>query len=105
MNYPPFSEIININLNCANEDLLIKTIKDLDKDVRVFLQDEKKIDILGPCPCAISKIKEMYRWQIILKGEFDFAKTAKIKEIVYEGLKNVYNEVKLNLDVNPNNLI
>lgn len=28
-----------------------------------------KITLLGPCPCQISKIKELYRWQIILKGQ------------------------------------
>ncbi|MDP4088488.1 MAG: primosomal protein N' [Bacillota bacterium] len=105
MNYPPFSEIININLNCAKEDLLIKTIKELGEKVKFFLKDRKEIDVLGPCPCAISKIKEMYRWQIILKGAFDYGLAEDIKDVVYDSLKNVYTEVKLNLDVNPNNLI
>jgi primosomal protein N' (replication factor Y) len=105
MNYPPFTELININLNCSKEPLLVATIKNLGTAINSFLKGKNNIDVLGPCPCAISKIKDMHRWQIILKGHFDYETTSNIKEIVYEALKNVYSEVKLNLDVNPNNLI
>ncbi|HCW03258.1 MAG TPA: primosomal protein N' [Clostridium sp.] len=105
MNYPPFKKIININLSCDKENLLIRTIKDLGLKIKEYLEEDKNISMLGPCPCAISKIKDMYRWQIILKGEFPFDTAAKIKNIVYEELKDVYTEVKLNLDVNPNSLI
>ena len=105
MNYPPFSEIININLNCAKENLLITTIRELGDRVKTILSGKEEIEVLGPCPCAISKIKEMYRWQIILKGTFDYESASLIKDLVYDSLKNVYTEVKLNLDVNPSNLI
>lgn len=105
MYYPPFTEIININLNCSKENLLINTIKALGIEINNFLKGKNKVSVLGPCPCAISKIKDMYRWQIILKGQFDYETAGRIKEIVYESLKNVYTEVKLNLDVNPNSLI
>ena len=105
MNYPPFSEIININLSCADENLLIRTIKQLGEVIKFAFGEKEEIDILGPCPCAISKIKDMYRWQIIVKGAFDYETASKIKELVYEALKSVYSEVKLNLDVNPSNLI
>lgn len=104
MNYPPFKEMININLSCKKEKLLISTIKSLGIKIQDFLKSNNEISMLGPCPCAISKIKDMYRWQIILKGEFPFDTAGKIKNIVYEELKDVYTEVKLNLDVNPNNL-
>ena len=105
MSYPPFTEIININLNSSKENLLIDTIKTLGKEINNFVKGEDSISVLGPCPCAISKIKDMFRWQIILKGKFNYEIAARIKEIVYEVLKNVYTEVKLNLDVNPNSLI
>ncbi|WP_139904512.1 primosomal protein N' [Clostridium thermarum] len=105
MNYPPFTELININLSSSKVDLLITTIKNLGIAINSYLEDKNNISILGPCPCAISKIKDMHRWQIILKGHFDHLTAAKIKDIVYDSLKNVYTEVRLNLDVNPNNLI
>lgn len=104
MNYPPFKEIININLSCEKEELLIRTIKSLGIRMQEFIKEHEEISMLGPCPCAISKIKDMYRWQIILKGEFSFDTAEKIKNIAYDELKDVYAEVKLNLDVNPNNL-
>lgn len=104
MNYPPFREIININLSSDKENLLVNTIKSLGLKIKELLKDYKEISMLGPCPCAISKIKDMYRWQIILKGEFPFDTAERIKNVVYEELKDLYTEVKLSLDVNPNNL-
>ncbi len=52
----------------------------------------------------ISKVKDNYRWQIVIKGEFnsDFAK--KIKELLYDENKNVYNDIRISIDINPNNL-
>ena len=79
MNYPPFKEIININLSCEKEELLIRTIKSLGIRMQEFIKEHEEISMLGPCPCAISKIKDMYRWQIILKGEFSFDTAEKIK--------------------------
>ncbi|MDT8716477.1 primosomal protein N' [Clostridium sp. 19966] len=105
MNYPPFSDIININLNSENETLLIKVINELAVNIKSLIQEEKEIDMLGPCACAISKIKEMYRWQIILKGRFSEEFKIILRDTIYNYLKNVYNEIKLNLDINPNSLI
>lgn len=105
MNYPPFSDIININLSCENETLLIKTINELAVNIKPLAENETEITMLGPCACAIAKIKELYRWQIILKGRFTEEFKITLRDIIYNCLKKVYNEVKLNLDINPNSLI
>ena len=62
------------------------------------------IEILGPIPCMISKLKENYRWQIVIKGEFDSYFSKNIKEILYDENKNVYNDIRISMDINPNNL-
>ncbi|OPJ61754.1 primosomal protein N' [Clostridium oryzae] len=105
MEYIPFNDIINVNLNSLNEKLLIDTIRKVYDDLQILFQHDKNVHILGPCPCSISKIKELYRWQIILKGKFDIDTKQRIKKVVYDNLKFVYNDIKLNLDVNPNTLI
>ena len=45
---------------------------------------DSDVIMLGPCPSGISKIKEQYRWQIVLKGEIS-AVISKGKFIVNEG--------------------
>ncbi|MCM0648731.1 primosomal protein N' [Clostridium swellfunianum] len=105
MNYPPFSKILLINLSSKNENLLIKSIQNIGYILKNMLQNDDKIEMLGPCPSAISKINEQYRWQIILKGNIDSGIANKIKDIIYQTLKEVYTEIRVSLDINPNSLL
>lgn len=105
MNYPPFSKILSITLSSKNEDLLIKNIQNLAINLRSLLLIDDKIEILGPTPCIISKINEFFRWQIIIKGQLTQSFNKNVKEMVYETLKEVYNDIRINIDINPNNLV
>lgn len=105
MNYPPFSKILCINMSSKNENLLIKSIQNIGIILKNILKNSDKIEMLGPCPCILSKIKEHYRWQIIIKGKFDSFLASNIKKIIYDNLKDVYTEVKVNIDINPNSLL
>ncbi|WP_291573427.1 primosomal protein N' [Clostridium sp. UBA4548] len=105
MNYPPFAKILAINLSSEDEKLLIKSIQDLGDKLHIKLDNNDKIEVLGPCPCGISKIKSAYRWQILIKGEFTTELAEEIKDITYNELNSVHNYIKVGLDVNPNNLL
>lgn len=105
MNYPPFSKILCINMSSKNENLLIKSIQNIGIILKNILKNSDKIEMLGPCPCILSKIKEHYRWQIIIKGKFDSSLASNIKKFIYDNLKDVYTEVKVNIDINPNSLL
>jgi primosomal protein N' (replication factor Y) len=58
-------------MSSKNENLLIKSIQNIGIILKNILKNSDKIEMLGPCPCILSKIKEHYRWQIIIKGNFD----------------------------------
>jgi primosomal protein N' (replication factor Y) (superfamily II helicase) len=105
MNYPPFSKILSINISSKNEDLLIKNIQKVGIILKNKLENNNKISILGPSPCILSKIKEYYRWQILVKGEVDIDLANNIKNIVYTNLQNSYSDIRISLDINPNNLL
>lgn len=105
MNYPPFSKIMCVNMSSKNENLLIKNIQNVGDVLKNLLHNYDKIEMLGPCPCAIAKINEHYRWQIILKGEIHYEEANKIKNIIYELLKEVYTEIRVSIDINPNSLL
>ena len=66
--------------------------------------DINELEILGPSPCIITRIKENYRWQIIIKGNIDEKLRENIKELLYELNKSVYNEIRISIDINPNNM-
>ncbi len=105
MSYPPFADILLINMNSKNENILIKNIQNVGIFLKKLLEKDDKIKILGPCPCQISKIKELYRWQIILKGKITINIAQNVKKVVYDLLKDVYNDIRVSIDRNPNSML
>lgn len=104
MNDPPFSKILSIILSSEKEDILIKK----SNEVGIVLKDKYKehsFEILGPSPCILSKIKNVFRWQLILKGSISSEVAASIKSDVYNLIKDVYSDIRINIDVNPNSLL
>ena len=72
---------------------LLDGIKELDE----------KVQILGPVPSAVSKIKNKYRWQILIKCN-DNDKLNKMLKNAYEECVNNknYAGVSIIIDKNPN---
>lgn len=104
MKYPPFGKILLINAISKKEDLLKQFMHKISNGIKLLVEKEKDIDVLGPIPCLIAKVKENYRWQIVIKGEFESEFAKKIKELLYDKSNNVYNDIRISMDINPNNL-
>ena len=104
MKYPPFSTIFLIGAQSKNEDTLKKFMSTLSGQLSKLLVDEKDLELLGPNPCIITKIKDNYRWQIIIKGFLGRQIKKNIKGMLYQLAKNVYNEIGVSMDINPNNM-
>lgn len=103
MNYPPFCNIMLINMQSKDEEILRRFITFSAEKIKSLLKG-CSFEILGPSPCIITRIKEYYRWQIIIKGELNKKIRLDIKELLYELYKNVYNEIRISIDINPNNM-
>ena len=105
MDYPPFSSILVITMSSEDENLLIKNIQNVGVNLKYKMKYNDKITLLGPCPCGISKIKNFYRWQIIIKGNIEEIIAEEIKNLVYELVKSVYNSIRVSIDINPSSMI
>ncbi|SFB26751.1 primosomal protein N' [Clostridium frigidicarnis] len=104
MEYPPFTKIMVINMSSKNEKILIGNIGKVSINLKKMLENTN-IDILGPSPCIISKIKEMYRWQILIKGDFSLELANKVRVLVYNITKELAKHIRISIDINPNSLI
>ncbi|MGH4122298.1 MAG: primosomal protein N' [Clostridium sp.] len=104
MDYPPFTRILVITMSSENENLLIKSIQNVGINLKYKLENNDKITLLGPCPCGISKIKNFYRWQIIIKGNIEENTAQNIKNLVYELVKDVYTSIRVSIDINPSSM-
>ena len=57
--------------------------------------------IYKPLPCPIDKIKNRYRWRIILKGKL----TGRIIDIINFAISNINSKTtRIIVDTNPTNL-
>ena len=104
MGYPPFGRILLINGTGKNENELKNQMIYLGKRVKEKAEEFGGLEVLGPTPCIIYRIKENYRWQIIVKGEFSSKFSKSIKDILYDKANNVYNDIRVSMDINPNSL-
>lgn len=66
MQYPPYSHIFSILFTGEHEKEIIIALHRL-KDV-MQTENDGEIEILGPTPAMISKIKKNYRWKILAKS-------------------------------------
>lgn len=105
LDYPPFSKILLINIAGENEGKIIIFSNKLKKCLQIGLKGHNEANIYNPGPCPISKINNVYRWQMMIKGNFSDIITDKIKKIVYENTKDIYNEIRVSLDINPSSLM
>lgn len=105
LDYPPFSKILIINMAGESEKKIEIFSKKLKKSLQMVLKGHDEVHIYNPSACPISKINNIYRWQMMIKGNFSDIITDKIKKNVYENTKNIYNEIRVSLDINPNSLM
>ena len=106
LKYPPFCDIIVIGFE--GEEL--KEIEKLTKIFYEMIKDKfhknnlNSFKIFNPMPSPIDKLKNKFRWRIIIKGNMD----EKANELLNNCLKNIYemnfNKTIISIDVNPNNM-
>ena len=68
LGYPPFSRIINVKIEGREERKVQDTAARLAILARKF-QIKSQPEILGPAPAPLMRLRDRYRWQILLKGE------------------------------------
>jgi primosomal protein N' (replication factor Y) len=69
LGYPPFSHLARLLLTHTDEETLTKGAL-LAKELlgKIVAGRNDPIDVLGPAPAPLSRIKGQFRWQLVLKG-------------------------------------
>jgi primosomal protein N' (replication factor Y) len=72
LNYPPFGRLISLRLDGPKADEVEAKAKSLAQVLRAQLTGvekwHKQIEVMGPAPAPIVKLRNRYRWQLLLKG-------------------------------------
>jgi primosomal protein N' (replication factor Y) (superfamily II helicase) len=72
LDYPPFSELINIGFTSPDEERVAETAERAAANLRQAMDSGELRgvkELLGPAPSPISKVKNKFRWHIVLKTD------------------------------------
>ncbi|MCL1995387.1 MAG: primosomal protein N' [Defluviitaleaceae bacterium] len=109
MFYPPFSHVFLLLFTGPVEKDIIKMLFKLLHTMKYYNEKRPIFEFLGPAPAIISKIKNRYRWKLIVKSEDE----TKLKNFVLFTLEkfrlqneqNELKEISVNLTLNPSNIV
>ncbi|MGD9947887.1 MAG: primosomal protein N' [Desulfobulbus sp.] len=102
--YPPFSRMVNIRFSGLREEQVQKAAS----RVAEFIRGHKwasVIDLLGPSPAPLVKIKDNTRWQLLLKSKNQQVLHAMCDELLEKKRHLCPSSVRLSLDVDPENMM
>ena len=109
--YPPFNNMISVVISGENEKLVEKNAYSMYNSLRYLFKARGIEDlsfILGPNPCAISRINKNYRWQILFKDdgvEINLLKGI-IKYVCITKRDVVFDKgINISISVNPNSVL
>ncbi|MDD6484077.1 MAG: primosomal protein N' [Clostridiales bacterium] len=101
--YPPFSKIIGIMFQGASDTLVSGAARFFVRAMKDF--NGEKVQLLGPIPAALSKIKNKYRWQVLIKCNDDDKLNGCLRNAEEMCRSHdLYKSVSVIIDKNPNSV-
>jgi len=107
LNYPPFSNIGLIIASSMNDKYAFEKAKEIHTFIRGELKNESGDEILpGPMRPPISKLRNRYRWRIVVKSGSverltDIMTLVSDKFIKESRRENIKTRVDISMDINP----
>jgi primosomal protein N' (replication factor Y) len=107
LNYPPFGRLVNLRLDGPKFSEVETKAKNLADQLRKLQAGNpafgEQVEVLGPAPAPIEKLRNRYRWQLLLRSKqssvlLKFARHA-------HDLMQPSRTVRLHIDVDPNSML
>jgi primosomal protein N' (replication factor Y) len=104
--YPPFSQMIRLVLASKNEYRAEKLAQEIVLRLKTIIDKQgfgEFLEVLGPAACVIAKIKDEYRFQVLIKNRLEdkghFFITSFINKIIMP------DDIKLIVDIDPSDML
>ena len=106
LKYPPFCDIILIDMSAKNMNELELVAKKLHTYLKNRVINEKfGLLLYSPVPSPIDRIKDRYRWRMIIKCKYDERVNNLLTDSLEEFLKMKTKTARVNIEINPNNML
>ena len=107
LNYPPYGRLVNLRLDGPKMADVERQAKALVAQLHEWLtrtaSNREPIDVLGPAPAPIEKLRNRFRWQILLKGKQSSALLELARQA--RALAPRSRAVRLHVDVDPYSML
>ncbi len=100
--YPPFKALVRLLFRGRPEARVQFWAQDLRRRIEEVIGD--RVQVVGPAPAPIDRIKDNYRWHLLLKGDLAGESLAGLREV----LQNVpvgSQDPRVAVDVDPVNML
>lgn len=112
LGYPPFGRLINLRFSGRNGVLVADTALRTAETARRLASSPGRqweaagaVEVMGPAPAPRTKLKDRYRWQILLKSPSLAAVRGLCADVLEVRSGLVPSGVKLDVDVDPSSLL
>ena len=102
LNYPPFKQLILIQFSHPDLTMVMKASERFVREIKRSLSEETKVEILGPVASPISRLKDRYRFQCMIK----YNDESDIITRIHQEMNKTQEEIKdrqllISVDVDP----
>jgi primosomal protein N' (replication factor Y) len=104
MKYPPFSSLANIVISGTVEAEVIKFANEISIQLDESIRGLEDVEKLGPTAAAISRIKNRFRWQIVIKSKSEEILRVILSDIC-ERCSEGQSNASISLDLNPQSML
>jgi primosomal protein N' (replication factor Y) len=104
LRYPPFSRLLNFRFSGTQEELVAQAAGKVAALLREHPQAHL-VDILGPAPSPLVKLKDRTRWQLLLKSSSPSLLHDLCEVVLMNREKLCPRSVRLRCDVDPENMM
>lgn len=100
LKYPPFCDIILIKFVGIDLNEIVKNSNIVYNNLKKYINGSNGM-VYKPVPAPIDKIKNKFRWRIIIKGKVN-SSMLKAIQMSFNGTENAKKTI-ITVDINPNN--
>jgi len=101
--YPPFATLVNVLARSENDGAARAAVEELAEEIgKLPMAARKGVKLAGPVPAVLSKLKNQYRWHLVLRSEDREAVLSVLRTVLEAnpGLRR-----KLTVDVDPMSML
>jgi len=106
LGYPPFTRLAVLRLSGMDQEKVVSRAERLAAEANRFIRKRRlSVSLLGPAPALLSRLKNRYRWHILLKGIRSRDLHAVVEGVLASSLAERDRKVRIQVEYDPVQLV